>query len=227
MRQKIVWGRYPIEDERDQKFALSLRGSNLKKKLWADTNWEGDQKATPRCVGFAWAHWLDASPISQFANPDGIYELAQAVDEWEGTDYDGTSVRAGAKVLERIGFITSYQWAFDVEQIVEALLQVGPVVVGTEWLSGMMSPDPRGLIRAKGRSAGGHAYLLTGVDRVQGFVRVKNSWGLRWGVKGRAYLPIDDLGRLLRQQGEACLGIEARPAPSAPAAKKPKRKAKS
>jgi hypothetical protein len=216
VRKRIAWGRYPIEDKRDRQFAVAVKSSELTRKMWPDTNWEGDQAATPRCVGYAWAHWLDASPISQFANPDGIYELAQAIDEWEGTDYEGTSVRAGAKVLERIGFIARYEWAFDVEQIIETLLQVGPVVVGTEWLSGMMKPDCRGLIRARGRSAGGHAYLLSGGDRQQGLVRLKNSWGLRWGVKGRAYLPLEDLGQLLSRQGEACLGIEARPTPSTP-----------
>lgn len=220
MRRKIAWGRYPIEDERDRKFTVSLRTSDLQRKMWPDTNWDGDQQATPQCVGYAWAHWLDASPIRQFAKPEGIYELAQAVDEWEGTAYDGTSVRAGAKVLERIGFIDRYEWAFDVEQVIQAILQVGPVVIGTEWLSGMMSPDARGLIRARGRSAGGHAYLLSGVDVRQGFARVKNSWGRRWGVSGRAYLPLEDLGRLLHRQGEACLGIESRPAPSSPATKR-------
>ncbi len=221
---KYGFGRYPSEDERDRKYALSLSVSDKQRKMWTDTNWEGDQKATPRCVGYAWAHWLDAAPLRQFARPDGIYELAQAVDEWEGTDYDGTSVRAGAKVLERIGYIGGYQWAFDVEQVVEAILQVGPVVVGTDWLSGMLRPNAEGLIRATGRSVGGHAYLLSGVDRQQGKFRVKNSWGTRWGVQGRAYLPIEDFARLLSRQGEACLGVELVPCPSAPTTKRRRKK---
>jgi hypothetical protein len=205
---KIRWGREAASDPRDQRFLLKLTESNAQQKTWFDQNWEGDQGPTPQCVGYAWAHWLDAEPIRQFAKPDGIYSLAQFVDEWEGTDYEGTSVRAGAKVLQSLGFIGNYQWAFSVDQVVQAILQQGPVVVGTDWLQGMMKPDKSGMIRAKGKSLGGHAYVLTGVDRGKGVFKMKQSWGVSWGIRGRAYLPIEDFAILLDREGEACLGVE-------------------
>lgn len=204
------WGRDNIPDRRDRQFMLPIKRSRLTSRYWTCNTIE-DQEDTPHCVGFAWAGWLMAPPIKQYIAPYGIYHLAQFMDEWEGEDYDGTSVRGGAKVLHSLGLITEYQWAFDADVVVGAVLEKGPVVIGVSWYEGMMEPKGDGYISPTGDIVGGHAALIDGVDTKKGFVRIKNSWGKEWGKKGRCFLLIDEFDKLLKGDGEACIGIEARP----------------
>jgi len=127
-----------------------------------------------------------------------------------GNSYDGTSVRAGAEILRKLGVIAEYRWASSIDEVVSALLNLGPVVVGTWWYSDMFSPNANGLITATGSKAGGHAYILNGVNVEKKLIRVKNSWGRGWGKKGHAYISFDDLDKLLKDQGEACVAFEKR-----------------
>lgn len=213
---KRVFGRERAPDPRDKRFSLGCGAFNLPERghrYWQDSRWCGDQGATPQCVGYAWAHWLHAAPFKQYLDPTGIYRLAQLLDEWEGTDYDGTSVRAGAKALSELGLIGAYQWADTVNQIAATILKIGPVVVGTTWTTGMSNPTEGGIIRPEGEELGGHAYLLTGVSLDRRVFRVKNSWGRAWGQRGRAWIRFEDFAALLADGGEACIGREreARP----------------
>jgi hypothetical protein len=115
------------------------------------------------------------------------------VDEWPGEDPDsGTSVRALFKVLKRIGYVREYRWAYDVETLVQQVLAVGPVVMGTSWFYDMMDPDRWGYIQPTGSSMGGHAWLIIGASRTRvnpdktiGAVRMINS-GVRRGAMRRA-----------------------------------------
>lgn len=211
------FGRLYKADERDSLFPMQAclrRKSKRVRRYWRDDYWIGDQGILPHCVGFAWTHWLEAAPVRHIADvmpcvdPHFVYAAAQKVDEWPGEAYDGTSVRAGAKVLKRAGYIKNYHWARNLQDIIQALLEVGPVVVGTAWYTRMNRPKRNGIIRARGHLLGGHAYLLTGVNRQKRLLRIRNSWGPKWGVQGRAYLPFKDMKKLLRMQGEACLAIE-------------------
>lgn len=215
--QHRVFGRHHIPDPRDRRFRMApRRGFRLPDRgfrYWADHRWMGDQKDTPHCVGFSWAHWLHCAPFRQWLHPVGIYRLAQLHDEWAGNDYEGTSVRGGAKALAQLGFIGAYHWASSAREVALALQDEGPVVVGTDWTDGMSIPDSDGTIRPEGNSLGGHAYLLTGVNFTRKLFRVKNSWGAAWGRRGRAWISFDDFDRLLAKGGEACIGreLEARP----------------
>jgi len=199
-------GREFIADSRD--YPMQSVASTRRRRRWRDRQWSGDQGYTPHCVGFAWAHWLACSPVSQFLDPDGIYELAQHLDEWEGTDYDGTSVRAGAKVLARLGHVTEYQFTTSEEVLRGNVLEVGPVVIGIDWYAGMDKPDRDGLIHPTGKWLGGHALLIVGYQ--PGFYMLKNSWGLKWGVNGHCRIADQDVQELLDDEGEACLAIEER-----------------
>jgi len=182
-------------------------------RYWNDGGWWGDQFVSPRCVGYAWAHWLEDGPVTHpgpppTVDPVWIYQEAQRLDEWPGEAYDGTSVRGGAKALRAAGRISEYRWAWDIETLIRAVLDVGPVVVGTLWYSGMFQPDMFDVIRPIGSVVGGHAYVINGVNLKRGLLRMKNSWGRSWGGDGRAMIEIEDFDRLLREDGEACLAIE-------------------
>jgi len=215
--QKRLGRRYVL-DVRDQQYPMRQCFREQKRlpirRYWRDDFWTGDQGDKPHCVGYAWVGWLEAGPVrpqtdeSPCINPSDVYHQAQRNDEWPGTNYDGTSVRAGAKILQRMGFIERYYWANHVRDIVRAVLLVGPVVVGTLWYSRMTNPKNGRMMRARGVKQGGHAYLISGVDRKRRVFRVRNSWGPHWGIGGRAFLPINDMRKLLRAQGEACLATE-------------------
>lgn len=201
------FGRYHSPDPRDRKFrqrATTVSGI----KHWHEGGWCGNQGGTSACVGFAFTHWLVAYPIRQWLAPMGIYELAQHLDEWDGENYNGTSVRAGAKVLHRLKLISEYRWATTVDEMVSAILTTGPVVTGMNWYAGMGRPDDKGRITISGKLSGGHAMLASGVNTNTELFRFKNSWGTNWGKGGHCWIGFDDMAHLLQEDGEACLGIE-------------------
>lgn len=202
------FGRKFAEDKRDKKFQLPKLESSKCYNYWYDTYYFGNQGARPHCVGYAWTHFLCNSPMTNYIDPDGLYELAQHFDEWKGTNYAGTSVRAGAKILKKIGLIDRYEWTWDLETLINTVLERSPVVVGTHWYAGMDRPDEDGVIQAKGRSLGGHAYLVNGCSRDRGMVRIKNSWGRKWADDGRAWIPFEDMEKLIKAEGEVCLAVE-------------------
>jgi hypothetical protein len=183
-----------------------------------------DQGAEGACVGFGHAARIMALP-DRHKEIDNtwareVYKAAQKIDEWPGESYEGTSVLAGAKVLKTRGFYSEYRWAFGVEDAARAIGYLGPVVFGTVWLDGMSNPRPSGLLEVTGRVAGGHGWLGRGV-RMRAVlpgeglkpievVRARQSWGPDWGAGGDFFIRLDDLDRLLNQEGECCLPVEPR-----------------
>jgi hypothetical protein len=215
-------GRGVAIDKRDKNYLIknsSIYTSTPVKttgiKYWDDEQWWGNQGSTSECVAYAWTHWLEDGPILQpstpqpIVNPNSIYREAQKIDEWPGENYNGTSVRAGAKVLQSQGFIKNYYWAYDVQTLINTVLNIGPVVVGTNWYNNMFRPNPStGIMSIRGRLVGGHAYIINGVDTTRQLFRIKNSWGKNWGLNGRAFISFRDMQILIRHRGEVCLATE-------------------
>ena len=211
-------GRVHVSDERDQQYPLrSMLPKQAPKRhfkyYWAE-GWKGDQGTTPQCVAYSWLHWLEDGSVTQnhkeppVINPLELYKDCQKNDYWAGEDYDGTSVRAGAKVLQRRGYIKEYRWTWNVDELALAVLTIAPVVVGTNWYAGMDRPDENFELKLTGSVLGGHAYLINGVNMKKRMFRMKNSWGQNWGKKGHAYISFDAMQRLLNEWGEAALAVE-------------------
>lgn len=217
----------PRHDPRSKNFPVAavLRTSiRRRNKLW-HVGPILDQAAEGACVGFGWTAEALARPVAarlglmKAATPRDpqefaryVYRTAQKNDEWAGEDYEGTSVLAGAKVMQRVGLIRQYRWAFNVEQVADAVLANGPVVIGVPWYEGMYEA-PNGVLKVRGSLVGGHCLLVVGyrvkdyrLGGEDGFV-LQNSWGESWGDKGLAIIKKSDLALLLKDDGEACVPV--------------------
>lgn len=215
-------GRIYEPDERDRRFLMSSvvpeAPPERRWRYWWPSGWWGNQELTSHCVSYSWLHWIEDGPVTHPQNPTvpvldpaELYHRAQLADAFPGTDYDGTTVRAGARVLQAEGYIGTYRWAWDMPTVVNALLTTGPVIMGSWWWTGMWEPQgDDALIVPRGSREGGHAYVLNGINLDRGIVRLKNSWGRGWGRRGYAYLSLDDAATLLEDWGEVCLAEERR-----------------
>jgi len=200
------FGRFYVEDNRDKKFRIQ-KVAPIRTSRTYSSRWFGDQKNTSECVGYSLSHLLECSPYKQWLNPSGIYDFAQLIDEWDG-EYDGTSVRAGLKVLQKLGFIKEYRWGKTLNDAVNSVLEVGPIIIGVNWYVDMMETDGKGFIHVGGENLGGHAILVDGVYVKTEKFRLKNSWSDEWGKEGRCYLSFKDFSRLMKEEGEIGLVIE-------------------
>ena len=210
-------------DERSREFPISsiLTATKLKNKYW-ECDVHLDQGVEGACVGFSWAHELRAKPYEiRVTNETAktIYYAAQQRDQWSGTNYEGTSVIAGAKTVSSLGFMTEYRWAFGIDDVIKTLSNHGPIVLGINWYEDMFFPDEKGFIKPTGAILGGHAILATGIQirERDGFlwktlpepvIRLHNSWGVEYGINGDVFITATDLSKLLKEQGEACVPVK-------------------
>lgn len=216
----------PNHDERSRSFAIrpTLSAFNTRKR---NKTWRVgpilDQGREGACVGFGWAAEALSTPVAvklDRIRPDvprdpeqfalNIYRSAKRLDVWEGEDYDGTSVLAGAKAVRDIGLLKEFRWAFSINDVVDSVLGRGPVVLGTYWSENMYEA-PNGVLTPGGDVVGGHCYTAVGfrhkselLDGEDGIV-VQNSWGRSWGNNGLAVIRVSELAELLRADGEACV----------------------
>lgn len=116
----------------------------------------------------------------------------------DDTGSDGLSV---AKACKALGYISGYQWAFDLNSALSAL-QKYPVITGLNWYDSMFEPARDGRLTISGGIAGGHEIVIDEIDVLNRRVWLTNSWGDYWGLNGRAYLTWEDWERLLSEQGD-------------------------
>jgi hypothetical protein len=169
-------------------------------------------------------------PVDNKFAKEEIYWPAQELDEWAGGAYpnakpfyEGTSILAVAKRLRDLAVCDSFYWALNLHQFVIGVGYDGPCIIGVNMYQGMCSPGPDGFIEPLGTIVGGHAMLVYGikivwkswvsklvsrkwenVDLDRSYVKIKNSWGLSFGINGTCYMSLRNFQRLLFEQGDAC-----------------------
>jgi hypothetical protein len=209
-------------DEKSRNYPLSstILSKKPRSYTWRVTEWY-DQKSEGACVAFALGHELNARPAEIKNIPEEwlvkrVYWDSQRIDPWQGGSYpganpfyEGTSVLAGVKTLQKMGAFKGYNWAFSMNDIIRGVAYNGPAVIGVNWYEGMFDTDKSGFIKPVGSLIGGHAVLLRGVNIREQTFTIRNSWGKSWGKDGDCYITFADLQTLMRQQGE-CVFITGR-----------------
>jgi hypothetical protein len=216
---------HPTFDERSKDFPL--RAAIAERPKRRTKKWRNgvilDQGREGACVGFGWAAEALSTPVSvdltrlkaqaphdptEFAK--AVYNRAKVLDEYPGEDYDGTSVLAGAKAMREAGLIKEFRWCFTIEDVIDALMTKGPVVLGIYWYESMYNA-PEGILSVSGDIVGGHCITAVGFklakDSATGedTIILQNSWGDSWGAWGLAEIRVRDLKALLDNDGEACV----------------------
>ena len=172
-----------------------------------------NQRQLSGCVGFSFSHELAAKPvIVRGVTDDSATELyfdIQDEDQWDGSERPGavpqmygTSVIAGARLLQRRGHYKSFAWAENAKDAAWWISRRGPVVFGMDWHEGMMDTDDDGFIRRTGRIVGGHAICGVGYSVKLNAVLLHQSWGALWGMGGQCWISLDDLWN---EGTEACV----------------------
>jgi hypothetical protein len=137
-----------------------------------------------------------------------IYYAAQKVDAWPGENYEGTSVLAGAKIVQSMGFLEEYRWAFSENDLALAVGYKGPAVLGTYWYEGMdnyqTDSSGRKWLKPTGNIRGGHCYIAHGYSVPLNGYKIWNSWG----APSEYWIKSEDMATLLANDGEACIPVK-------------------
>lgn len=194
--------------ERDVHPESELLGKAERTKHW--TVVKGlDQGADGACVGFGTGGFCGATPLKQPGVNNqfclDLYHLDQTLDEWPGTDYDGTSLTAGMKGLQKQKRVSTYLWLKGASQLALAIGYLSPVPIAINWRADMMDVDAVGFIHATGDNVGGHCILVSGYDAKTRVFELSQSWGESWGRDGKCFLSFDDMETLLADDGQAAL----------------------
>lgn len=202
----------PILDQLD---VGSCTGHAITAACGGEAFWPITQQKFPQPLNAATAH----------AFAEDVYGKATELDPWPGTwrpedtGSDGLSV---AKAMQGLGMISGYQHATSLTAALNALAE-RPVIVGTDWLSGMYDPAADGKIVATGTVEGGHEYCLDELDVARQRVWIRQSWSEQWGLQGRAWMSWADLGKLLANYGDCTVLVPATLPPPKPEPVPPKK----
>lgn len=195
-------------------------------KLWTPPKFALNQGWEGACVGFGWTGELIGSPFPDpYVGEDlanlyarGYYRRCLQIDEYEGEADEGTSVLAGAKVAQEREKIDEYRWGTSIYDLRDAVISIGPAVIGIPWYSDMYETRPSGLVEVGGDLVGGHCIYIYGYhpsmrilgedyhERFEVF-RWRNSWGPEYGKNGSGLIRLEDLRDLLAHWGESCIPI--------------------
>jgi hypothetical protein len=225
-------GRLAQFDEKSRRYNVAdvRKSTALTSKSWTNATYL-DQGSTSACTGHSRTYDIAGYPkpvaglTNNFANR--VYELAKTMDEWPGEAYEGSSVLGALKAATSLGYIGEYRWAFNIDDMLAAMVHLGPVVVGTIWYDSMFYPRPSGLLVVDNKSgeAGGHAYYFRRIlvsraskrdflgtretIRDEPLLIVRNSWGQSWAKNGEAAMWASDYQNNLWPEGEQSVVTKA------------------
>jgi hypothetical protein len=221
MNTMMNWA--PNHDERSRNYPARALMAGAAPRINAE--WPAgpvlNQGTDGACVGYAFGaatiglRRVLTTPAAEAGMAERIYTIAKTLDERPGEDYTGTSVLAGAKAVQAMDMAPAYRWCFGVADVVDAICNLGPVVLGLYWTEGMRDVKADGVMAFTGRDIGGHAttavgyYPAVAVLGGQPGILLKNSWGTSWGRNGYGWLATTDLISLLQKQGEALVLTDA------------------
>lgn len=224
-------GRHVYHDPASRAYAYPAKAAAELKSIQHHSNLPTfDQGQLGSCTGNAATKCLSYEPlwdpawVAKFTSEAvdeqlavEVYSAATALDDYDGeyppddTGSDGLSV---AKVLKSWGLISGYQHALNTNAALTAL-STQPVIVGTHWFEDMFHPTHNYELKATGKLAGGHEYVLDELDVENQRVWMQNSWGDSWGDQGRAWLSWTTLSHLLDQDGDCTIFTPlSQPAPT-------------
>ena len=218
MTTPAALGRHVNHDPRSRAYPAAT-ATNIRSVIWAHNAPVLDQGQVGSCTGNALAQCLNTE---HFAAARGkhegfldendalaLYSAATKIDGIPGVyppNDTGSSGLAVAKAGKNAGYLTGYRHAFGLTHALQAL-QRSPVIVGTAWYDAMFDPDTDGRVHIGGTIAGGHEWLVLGVDVPASEIIALNSWGENWGTGGRFRMSFTDFGRLLADQGDVTVPL--------------------
>jgi hypothetical protein len=203
-----------------------------------------NQGADSSCTGFSLAHVIDVLRFRE-TGPDNpqrvsarmLYEMAKRNDEWDGSAYQGSSLRGAIKGFFRNGvcneatapdvpkgteWVLTYDMAKearetrlgayfrlqpDITDYHAALNEVGVIYVSAQIHSNWQAPKDRQWIEPGGKPVGGHAFAIVGYD-ADGFW-ILNSWGAEWGANGIAHWHYADWASTVMDAWVLQLGVRS------------------
>lgn len=177
-----------------------------------------DQGQEGKCVGYGLGHMLAAEPVPCIVDDvfaTRIYWWAQRYDSQRGgaypyawPHYEGTDLTSGCKVILKAGGCKSFNWSFSVDTTIRTISNLGPVVHGMTMTEGMMEPDEHGFIHPTGKEVGGHCICDIGVNMLNEYFTLPQSWGLRHGINGDVKMRFKDMEKVMSWGGETAIFLE-------------------
>lgn len=222
-------GRHVHHDSRSLAHEFLPRDATPKKRnsFWDSGTGPLNQGDVGSCTGNATAQWLNTNFADAVRDKThrgkyltetdavDIYSLGTKLDHAEGTyppDDTGCSGIFVAKAGEKLGYLDSYKHTFSFKAT-QAAIELTPAIQGSLWTNTMFKPH-NGLVKigrlTDSNIAGGHEYLMCGIDWTEDVFIFRNSWGDQdaWkGCKPGGYFAIsfNDEQELLANQGDVTI----------------------
>ncbi len=184
-----------IKDWGLDKYLQSIDKKNISYKTWRTGKIYNQESAS--CVGCAAALLLSSEPNPiAFAKVPSPEEILAEAKKFDTTEKVGTSLKSGLKALQKMGFVKSYYYSDKIDEILVAILNLGPVAVGVDWHYGM--DDCNGRLAISGGVVGQHALLIYGVDLDRKDFLIANSYGVGWGQGGKARVDFATMNKIFK-----------------------------